>query len=133
MRGLMNVESASPLLTWFLVAAFVVFAVASGFAVWSFRRGSVQSGRGVLAVVWIVGSVVVALIGYRQYGLSSLPPAAFAVGVSVLIVYFASRLPAVHASWLAIALLVSAGTVLATAVLPLSLLLFLVLFGIDGP
>jgi hypothetical protein len=83
--------------------------------------------------VWLLGSVAVALLGYRQYGLWSVPPAAIAVAVSVGIVYAVPRGIAGRQTWLVAAVMVSVAAIAATVALPLSLMLLLVTFGIDGP
>lgn len=127
----MNVEPVS--LLSFLATAFVVFAAAGAVATRIFGRGTVAAGRVLLFVIWFVATAAVAFIGYRQYGFWAVPPAAMAVGVSVAIVYAIARRGSDHSSWLFAAARGSIAAILATVLLPVSLLLFLVLLGIDGP
>lgn len=127
----MNAEPVS-LLSW-LATAFVVFGVAGAVATWMFGRGAVAASRGLLFVIWFVATVAVAFVGYRQYGFWAVPPAALAVGVSVALVYVIARRGSGHSSGLFAAALGSIAAILATALLPVSLLLFLMLLGIDGP
>jgi hypothetical protein len=129
----MNVDVVSPLLLPFLAVAFVVFEVAGALMASIFRRGSVQAGRALSLVVWLLGSGAVAFLGYRQYGLASVAPAAIAAGLSVAIVYAATRRGASRHSWPVAAAMVSVAALAATITLPLSLLLVLEAFGIDGP
>jgi hypothetical protein len=129
----MNVDVVSPLLLPFLAVAFVVFGIAGVLATWMFRNGSISTARGVFFAVWFLGSAAVALLGYRQYGLWSVPPAAIAVAVSVGIVYAVPRGMAGRQTWLVAAVMVSVAAIAATVALPLSLMLLLVAFGIDGP
>jgi hypothetical protein len=129
----MNVDVVSPLLLPFLAVAFVVFEIAGALATWTLRNGSISAARGVSFAVWFLGSAAIALVGYRQYGLWSIPPAAIAVAVSVAIVYAVPRGIAGRQTWLVAAVMVSVAAIAATAALPLSLMLLLVTFGIDGP
>ena len=109
----MNVDIVSPLLLPFLAVAFVVFAVAGALMTWKFRNGSISAARGVSFAVWLLGSVAVALLGYRQYGLWSVPPAAIAVAVSVGIVYAVPRGIAGRQTWLVAAVMVSVAAIAA--------------------
>jgi len=129
----MNVEAVSPLLLPFVAIAFAVFAIAGAGAAWVVRQGSAGAGRVLLVAVWFFGSVAITLVGYRQYGLAAVAPAAIAAGLSVAIVYAVVRRSAGGKSWLVAAAMVCAAAVAATAVLPLSLLLLAVAFRIDGP
>jgi hypothetical protein len=127
----MNVEPVS-LLT-FVATAFVVFGAAGAVATWIFGRGRVGAGRALLFVIWFFGAVAVASIGYRQYGFWAAPPAAMAVGLSMALVYAIARRGGGQSRWLLAAARGSIAAILATALLPVSLLLFLVMLGIDGP
>ena len=127
----MNGEPVS--LVSFLATAFVVFAVAGTVATKMFGRGAVAAGRALLVVIWFVATVAVAFMGSRQYGLWAVPPAALGVGVSVASVYAITRRGIGHSSWLFAAAMGFIAAILATALLPFSLLLLLMLFGIDGP
>ena len=129
----MNVEPVSELLLPVVATAFVVFAAAGAVATRMFARGLVTAGRVWLFVIWVFGAVGVASIGYRQYGLWAAPPAAMAVGLSVAIVYAVARRGSGQSGWQFAAARGSIAAILATALLPASLLLFLVLLGIDGP
>jgi uncharacterized membrane protein SpoIIM required for sporulation len=60
-------------------------------------------------------------------------PAAIAAGLSVAIVYAVTRRGAGRRSWPVAAVVVSVAALAATLALPLSLLLLLEAFGIDGP
>ena len=126
----MNAEPVS--LLAFLATAFAVFAAAGVVATRLFGRGAVAAGRRLLVVIWFVATVAVGFMGYRQYGFWAVPPAAMAVGLSVAIVYAITRRGMGHSSWLLTAVMGSLAAILATVLLPLSLLLFLVLLGIDG-
>ena len=117
----------------FLATAFAVFAAAGVVATRLFGRGAVAAGRRVLFVVWFAATVAVGFMGYRQYGFQAALPAAMAVGLSVAIVYAITRRGMGHSSWLLAAVMGSLAALLATALLPLSLLLFLAMLGIDGP
>ena len=127
----MNGEPVS--LVSFLATAFVVFGAAAAVATRMFGRGAVASGRVSLFVIWFVATVAVAFIGYRQYGFRAAPPAAMAVGVSVAIVYAVASRGSGHSGWLFATVRGFIAAILATALLPVSLLLFLMLLGIDGP
>jgi hypothetical protein len=129
----MNVDVVSPLLLPFLAVAFVVFEVAGALVTWTLRRGSAGATRSVLVAVWLLGAAGVAAIGYRQYGPWSVLPAAVAVGLSVAVVYFIARRGAGRHRWPVAAAMVSVAAIAATVALPLSLMLLLVTFGIDGP
>ena len=84
-------------------------------------------------VIWFVATVAVALIGIRQYGFRAIPPAAMAVGLSVAILYAITRRGIGHSSWLLAAAMGFLAAILVTALLPVLLLVFLALLGIDGP
>jgi hypothetical protein len=127
----MNAEPVSLLV--FLATAFVVFAVAGTVATTMFGRGAVAAGRMSLLVIWFVATVAVAFMGYRQYGFGAVPPAAMAVGLSTAIVYAVARRGIGHSRWLVAAAMGSLAAILVTALLPVLLLVFVVLFGIDGP
>jgi hypothetical protein len=129
----MNVESASQLLLPFVAAAFVAFGVAGAVATRMLGRGGVVAARALLCVIWLCGALAIASIGYRQYGLQAALPAALAVGLSVAIVYAIARRGGGQSSWLLAAVRGAIAASLATALLPVSLLLFLALLGIDGP
>ena len=129
----MNVEPVSPLLLPALAIAFVFFLIAGALLVSVVRSGAVQAGRVLSLVVWLVGSVPVILLGYRQYGFASVAPGAIAVALSVVIVYAITRLVAGGRSWPAAALIVSLAALAATLALPFSLLFLLAALGIDGP
>ncbi len=128
----MNVDVVSPSLLLVLAVAFVAFEVAGALMASMFRRGSVQAGRVVALGVWLLGSGALAFLGYRQYGVASVAPAAIAAGLSVAIVYGVTRRGAGH-SWPLAAVMVTGAALAATVVLPLSLLWLLAAFGIDGP
>jgi hypothetical protein len=127
----MNAEPVS--LVTFLATAFVVFTVAGVVATRMFGRGAVAAGRVLLFVIWFVATVAVALIGIRQYGFRAIPPAAMAVGLSVAILYAITRRGIGHSSWLLAAAMGFLAAILVTALLPVLLLVFLALLGIDGP
>ena len=127
----MNAEPVS--LLHFLATAFAVFAIAGAVAARMFGRGAVAAGRGLLLVTWFVATVAVAFVGYRQYGFRAVPPAAMAVGLSVVIVYAIARRGSGHSRWWFAAARGFIAAILATALLPVSLLLVLMLLGIDGP
>ena len=127
----MNAEPVS--LLSLLGTAFVVFGAAGGVAAWLFGRGAAAAGGRLLLVIWFVATAAVVFIGYRQYGFRAVLPAAMAVGVCVAIVYAIARRGSGHTSWLFAAAMGSIAAILATALLPVSLLLFVALLGIDGP
>ncbi len=129
----MNVESASQLLLPFVAAAFVVFGVAGAVATRIRGRGGVVAARALLGAIWLFGALAIASLGYRQYGLRAALPAALAVGLSVAIVYAVARRGGEQSSWLSAAVRGAIAASLATALLPVALLLFLALLGIDGP
>ena len=116
-----------------MTTAFVFFGAAGGGAAWLFGRGAAPAGRRLLLVIWFVATAAVAFIGYRQYGFRAVLPAALAVGVSVAIVYAIARRGSGHSSWLFAAAMGLIAAILATVLLPVALLLFLALLGIDGP
>ena len=117
----------------FLATAFAVFAAAGVVATKLFGRGAVAAGRRVLFVVWFAATVAVGFMGYRQYGFRAVLPAAMGVGLPVAIVYAITRRGIGHSSWLLTTVMGSLAALLATVLLPLSLLLFLAMLGIDGP
>jgi hypothetical protein len=129
----MNADVVSPSLLPFLAVTFVVFEIAGALATWALRNGSDSVARGVSFAVWFLGSAAIGLVGYGQYGLWGVPPAAIAVAVSVAIVYAVPRGIAGRQTWLVAAVLVSVAAIAATVALPLSLLFLLAAFGIDGP
>ncbi len=129
----MNVATTAPTLLQFLVAAFVVLESAGLVAAWATRSGSAAAGRLAMLAVWVLGSGAVAALGFRQYGFRSVLPAVVAVAVSAGIVYLVTRGGAGRRGWPVAAALVSVAAVVATAMLPVSLLLILAMLGIDGP
>jgi hypothetical protein len=127
-----NVEAPLPL--WiFMVSAFVGFEAAGLVAARICGSAGAAAARLWLVVIWLLGAAGVTAIGWRQYGAWALPPAATAVAVSIAIVYaFVTRRGA-DTRWPWVAARASMAAVVATVVLPFSLLLFLVWFGVDGP
>lgn len=128
----MNVDTVSPLLLPVLAAVLVFFAIAAALLRTVARRGAVQ-GRVLSLAVWLVGSVAVVFVGYRQYGWASVAPGVIAVGLSVVIVYAVARWSVGRPGWPADALAVCLAALLATAALPVSLLMLLAALGVDGP
>ena len=120
-------------LLYFLAAALVVFGAAGVVATRIFGRGAVAAARRVVLATWLVATLAVGFIGYRQYGFRAALPAALAVGVSVAVIYAIARCGKGRSSWLFAAAMGSLAGVLATALLPVSLLLLLAQLGIDGP
>jgi hypothetical protein len=117
---------ASPLLLPFVVTAFLFFAGAG--AVLAFGRGDAPAGWRRIGVAWLVATAAVTLFGYGQYGVRIVLPAAMAVAVSVAVLYAITSRGSRHLGWR-----LAAAAAVATVLLLVSLLLFLVLFGIDGP
>jgi hypothetical protein len=124
---------ASPLLLPFALTAFLVFAAAGVIATRAFGRGRAAAGLRLLAVVWLIGTAAVTLFGYPQYGLRVALPAAVAVGISVAVLYAITSRGSRQSDWRLAAARGGMAAVTATVLLLPSLLLLLVLFGIDGP
>ena len=129
----MNIQPVSQQLLLFLAIVFIVFAVTGAVATSAFGRGRVATGRALLLVVWLAGTVGVAGFGFGQYGLWAAPPAVIAVGMSVAVVYAIARRRSSHCSWLLAAARGCVASILATALLPVLLIVSLMLLGIDGP
>jgi hypothetical protein len=118
---------------WFLAVAFLVLLAAGGVTSLLHRTGRVAAGRATLLALWVGGSVALAAVGFAQYGYWSVPPAAIAAALSLLIVYAIAGSGAGAARPLSVGARVSIAAVLATAVLPVALLWSLAMLGIDGP
>jgi hypothetical protein len=126
---------ATPFLITMLIWLAVV--VGTGVLMTSLSR---RAKRGVawlvLGAIWICASAAVAALSFRLYRYWSVPPAAIAVGVSLLVVFAitARHTPAANSTaGLATGARISLAAVLGTILFPFTLLLSLVLLGIDGP
>jgi hypothetical protein len=124
---------ASPLLLPVMIAVFVVFSVVGTIATSAFGRGQAAAGRVTLGAVWFFGAAAITFLGYRQYGLPVVLPGTISVGVSVAAIYFIAGHFRGQPGWLHVAAAGCIAGLVATGLLAASLLLLLMLFGIDGP
>jgi hypothetical protein len=123
----------NPPLLWFLSAAFLILLAAGGLMSLLHRRGRVAANRAALAALWLAGTAALAAVGFPQYGVRSVLPAAVAVALSLLVVYAIAARGASDAPGLAIGTRISIAAIVATGLLPVVLLWSLAMLGIDGP
>lgn len=124
-------ESFSPELPVVLAGAFVIFlAVSFAISVLTIRDRVVEA-RLVSIASWATGVGIVVTANWALYGFAVVAPAAAGVGLAMLVLYMIAR--SVRTGAFAATIRVVAAAAAATMVLPLSLLLFLSAFGVDGP
>lgn len=121
----------SPELPVVLAGAFVIFlGVSLPISVLT-TRDRVVEARLVSIVAWVIGVGIVATANWALYGFAVVAPAAAGVGLAMLVLYLIARAVCLAAFAPTVRALAAAAA--AIIVLPVSLLLFLVAFGVDGP